>query len=651
MVGPGIFHCHGSGHQRRREHHGVGSGEACRCRGVFPGLVADDESGEHTGLRSQRGGEFQHQFVTLALDALAHGSGIHARLVVRAVEGYQTEPTGHLLLVHRVDVAGIAEVDGHGHAGLGKHKRIGLSLTQSCPLRVGLHQAGLKPAGELHEVEGEFLLSPVLAPCGDHVAEQRPVLLGAPHVGATLIPQHAAQRHAVERIDHGVVEHRRVARALSGHGMRRDVAQIGGHGVAPVAGQRYALARCGLGIVHVGGAAESAGAVKVGDAHGEHVGACLHQLAGHGVVALIGPAVHAAHLGAVEIGHILIVHGAEMQRQVLVSVGCGHIYCGLGPNHAVESGQHGVFPLAGHRHSGPTVAALQLGFVESDIALEQLLLPLGAAALVVGLQTLSGKSAALQGCHLRLKALDTFQVGERGPRLGGSAAPRRVDHAHRHLQRVADLLGKEIGDGREVHGRGVGLGPAAHIHLGVVERCKRGVFLDLQQAYLGVKRGGHHLVGIHHLPPPFYRELHVALARAEPHLAAEHILQHCRRIAAVAHDDGVRASGLGGGELQQESSLRIGLGGGFSLVTPVGGGCHRGSGVGGAGDGEGGIALHHHVVGVKLGQSHLCLSAERRHKSNAAGHQPAHCVLSQKSVHIVVSFKVFQKGLPHAPSP
>ena len=116
----------------------------------------------------------------------------------------------HILLVFRMNVGWIAQIDGHRHGSVVEFKRLCLRVAERRPFGARLHGLRLKESGELDEIERQ-LLSPLASPVVYKGLEKRGILLVAAYVGATLIPQHPFDGHSLERMHHGVVEHRRIA--------------------------------------------------------------------------------------------------------------------------------------------------------------------------------------------------------------------------------------------------------------------------------------------------------------------------------------------------------------------------------------------------------------------------------------------------------
>ena len=73
---------------------------------------------------------------------------------IGAVQSQQRQSMPHLLLVLRVDVVGLANVDVHGHAYSVQQQRLALSLADGCPFRLRLQVVALQVVGNLHEIEG-----------------------------------------------------------------------------------------------------------------------------------------------------------------------------------------------------------------------------------------------------------------------------------------------------------------------------------------------------------------------------------------------------------------------------------------------------------------------------------------------------------------
>ena len=191
---------------------------------------------------------------------------------------------------------------------------------------------------------------------------------------------------------------------------------------------------------------------------------------------------------------------------------------------------------------------------------------------------------------------------ERGPGLGGGAAPGGVDEADGDVFALAELAAVEEGDGGEAGGGGgVRGGPGGG---GVFGGDVGGVVGDEQEADLREVGGGDLFVGVFDdggVGEAAEGHLHVGLAGGDPDVADEEVGEGEGRGGGGA-GDGERegAAGLFGGEPEAPLAEAVG-GGGLGLLVE---GDVDGLGGGGpAPDVDGGAALEDAVVGEDVGEA------------------------------------------------
>jgi len=104
-----------------------------------------------------------------------------------------------------MDIAGFAQFDGDGHAGVGHLEGLEHLLANPGPTALGRLFLGSHEIGQLHPGEGE-LVAPVGPPVADHGGQLQAVGLSPTGIGFALIPDGAPNGIGTKRGDHAVVE-------------------------------------------------------------------------------------------------------------------------------------------------------------------------------------------------------------------------------------------------------------------------------------------------------------------------------------------------------------------------------------------------------------------------------------------------------------
>ena len=196
------------------------------------------------------------------------------------------------------------------------------------------------------------------------------------------------------------------------------------------------------------------------------------------------------------------------------------------------------------------------------------------------------------------------------PRLGRRAAPRRVNDADGDAQMLPQLAGIEVGQGREIrHRRGRALLPSVKVRLRFVGWRERRVALYLIEANFGVVGRGGLLLAVQHVAPAEDGHLHVALARAEPHLAAEHV-RELQLAVAVGKGHCVRSARLGRSQGNAPAPLRVRHSRQRSFRPPCADG-DRTARRGMSREFKRRLLLKHHVTAVCRRQHHSCIQTDR----------------------------------------
>src|SRR5271170_2204050 len=108
------------------------------------------------------------------------------------------------LFVGRMNIIRSADVEAHGHAGVGQAQRAALGVADDPPPLI----LSRSEARYLYEEEGEVTFRPLAAPVGDERWEDLGIHRRKrnPAVGLALIPDHTLNLEANKRGDHSVVE-------------------------------------------------------------------------------------------------------------------------------------------------------------------------------------------------------------------------------------------------------------------------------------------------------------------------------------------------------------------------------------------------------------------------------------------------------------
>ncbi|BAM04427.1 putative transposase [Phycisphaera mikurensis NBRC 102666] len=526
----------------------------------------------------------------------AHDAG-HARTFggdvppVHVAEGQAGEPPADVGLVAGVDVVevGVVEVEDHGHAG-GRDGRVGVGLgvADRAPAVIAerLAERGAE-AGELDEEEGQRGPAPGFAPAADQQREQRPVPLRLAGVALSLVPDDPGDGRAGEAGDHAVVEEGgavlRGRPRLPGrchHRPPQRLARAGDPGPPAVRDrERGDALRTEPEILAPPG--EAAFAVVVEDADRDHQLAVPGGGRGHRVRPLdgVGPGQRlrrAADLHPVDEGGVGVVDPAEAQRQGSPAQSRGERDPLAEPGGSIDAGGIGPWKRLDRDrkvHGGPVAVVVRGGGVADLAGLQARIQPtrrLGPAGGVAGFpggeRLRPGRGVVGRGGR-RVVRFDQRRglrrAAQRGPRRpggGGRAAPAGVEDAHGHAGLGVQLAGEVVGDGAEAGGV-ARLGPPPGRGRGRVGGLRRRGPLDLQVTHAGdrLRVRGPAAVGAGDGP------LHVALARGDPDLAEEHVVDPLRHLGEsrrgqADHVDRVRPARRLRRELHREAAVVAGDG-------------------------------------------------------------------------------------------
>jgi hypothetical protein len=279
------------------------------------------------------------------------------RAQAHVVQGQCRQALAERALVARVDVVGIAHIQGHRHAGVRQLQRLGLCVAQLGPAAFAGAVVLQRQVGrQLHEEERQLRLLELRAPVLDQALEAARVRRRAAGVALALVPEHAAQAQALQRRDEAVVGQRgRIVRGgLGGH------ARLG-HAGAPGAGQRHGAG----GRVQPHGrrvAMEAAATTGVGDAHGDPVRTGAQQPGRDRVAARLVMAALAAHALAVDPDLVAVVHLRQVQAGRAGCLRGAQLDAPAHPDDAIEVRQPLALPHAGRLQRGPAGIDVVAGF-------------------------------------------------------------------------------------------------------------------------------------------------------------------------------------------------------------------------------------------------------------------------------------------------
>ena len=359
-------------------------------------------------------------------------------------------------LGRRVDVVGIADVDGHGQPGARVFRRSEpLRLAHLRPATFNRRHGWLAIAGQLHQQQRRVRAEPP-PPVVTQAAQACEVCRCVTGVGFTLVPQHAAQAIGTQRRDHAVVQRRQSRGGVPRCQRRRLCA--GRNPVLPAGIQLDARTVIQADGVRARGPCKAT--LTVGVQHIDHhgVGAGFQQAGWQRIGSPLARTVLAAHGHAVHPGHVRLVDGAELK---LCALGClvgAQCHLGAVPDHAVVAGQRWHTPALPRPERGgcalpsTAVVAWLPGCIGGDGigACCPPVLPLLAPTFVC-----RSRITRVQREHVKRWAQATLHAQgiAAGPGLDTRAAPRCLDQPHRNVDGLAQFTRKvETRGGKVTHG-------------------------------------------------------------------------------------------------------------------------------------------------------------------------------------------------------
>ena len=151
--------------------------------------------------------------VTFNLHRFVHWARVFDLLAVHLGASDPGQAVTQVLFVPGMHVGLLADIHGHGHRRVGDLQRLSL-----CFADLGAVAAGVL-RGQLHEIEGEFPLPPLLSPARDHVLHDDRIERQALGDRFTLIPEDASDGVRLDRLDHRIPQN--IGVVLVGKGIRR----------------------------------------------------------------------------------------------------------------------------------------------------------------------------------------------------------------------------------------------------------------------------------------------------------------------------------------------------------------------------------------------------------------------------------------------
>ena len=307
-------------------------------------------------------GKTKADLIPFDLHGFVHRSGCDTFSVVGEAFRFTGDTVAECLLIRRMNIRMVADVDGHRHSGVRNVQRCGLYFPQHCPVAVGrltvlpevIHETDPRgmafKCGKLDKNERHGRVMPFCAPVFDQQREQCHVVLISSGVGFPLIPDHALDRINGPRGDHGVVKScgelrgaERVVRGDSRTGTDLFGIDLEFQFALPVAVETDTLCRIGtaLDIDQIGGRNKSPVAERVDYTDRDGVFSGFDQFAGNRVHALVVPVIRsvgtdAADFDAVEECFVTVVNGSERKTQVFVRPACRKIDVAAEPDNTVD---------------------------------------------------------------------------------------------------------------------------------------------------------------------------------------------------------------------------------------------------------------------------------------------------------------------------
>ncbi|CAB4583394.1 unannotated protein [freshwater metagenome] len=193
IVAPSVSHGDGLGDAGGGDFDLVGTDELAGGPGPFFIFATDSKSFHFLHIEGVKtaaeGVECDDGFVALDFDALVLRATVRDFDTIVFGECQTHKAVGDIAFVTWMDVASFADIDDHCLAAvLDGVLSLCLTFTQLCPVAVaGLGLLGFE-IGELHPIEGEIALLPLVAPVLDHEWEEVAVFISAGGIAFALIP-------------------------------------------------------------------------------------------------------------------------------------------------------------------------------------------------------------------------------------------------------------------------------------------------------------------------------------------------------------------------------------------------------------------------------------------------------------------------------
>ncbi len=429
------------------------------------------------------------------------------------------EPISDLLLVRRMNVPAIAEIDRDREAGIAiLLDCTTLRFAHARPTALDRLRRRLTEVRELHDQE-RYIAAEAAAPIGHPMTQQRFVLVRLLGIGFALVPHDAAHGVVLERRDHRIADHGQSRRDIPRRARR--LADRARHDlVFPFAVERDGSAVGELELTR-GVAPRAAAAPKIERVHDDRVRTGFQHALRQVVDAIRIGTRGAAHGPTVHPRDVDVVDFCERQPSLLLRLLRAQLDACAQPHHPIEIFERGhspLFPMA-------ELARRERPFAFFCTGPRLRRADAGVPPPLPDITPAPDRDIGL-GCSELENLEHVFEAAGGAQRLGAHPGldtrptPRRVDQAHWHIHLLLQFTRKVEARRRELsEGLRRRRLPANGLRERVSRCCAR-IARDSEEAN-GIVRGACALA------PEIERaarlHLHVRLTRAQPYIADQHI--------------------------------------------------------------------------------------------------------------------------------